>query len=248
MSKQLQWTIGGLVLLIVGFVALQIYLHVDMKQFKEELAGPEPKTETEQPPQQVQVPEVDNRPPQPDDGREYVWHGDHWHEIPVEQRKVIPRKTNKQGTTERLSYYERIYKKYGVVPPPPGYRYRMTEPGVLKLDENRKPILYKEGEPVFDIHKIPGFAPTYEQYQEYEALIRQRDEERWAGNDARAEQLNAEIRQLKGKAQGSIPFVTGSLGVPTHLKEEASAEMDRRAHEVIKQAYIDMGLEHMVED
>ena len=80
MSKQLQWIIGGLALLIVGFVALQIYLYVDMKRFKEELAGPEPKTEmeTEQSPKQVQVPDVDKRPPPPDDGREYVWHGDHW--------------------------------------------------------------------------------------------------------------------------------------------------------------------------
>ncbi len=83
MPKQLQWAIGGLALLIIGFVALQIYLHVDMKQFKEELADPEPKTETEteQPPDQVQVPEVDIRPPQPDDGRKYEWHGDHWHEV-----------------------------------------------------------------------------------------------------------------------------------------------------------------------
>ena len=80
MSKQLQWAIGGLALLIVGSVALQIYLYVDKQRFKEEHTSPEPKTETEseQPPEQVQVPEVDNRPPPPDDGREYVWHGDHW--------------------------------------------------------------------------------------------------------------------------------------------------------------------------
>jgi len=84
-TKQLQWAIGGLALLIVGFVAFQIYLHVDMKQCREELADPEPitETETEQPPEQVQVPEVDNRPPQPDDGRKYEWRGDHWHEVLV---------------------------------------------------------------------------------------------------------------------------------------------------------------------
>ena len=90
MTKQLQWIIGGLALLIVGFVALQIYLYVDMKRFKEELAGPEPKmkTETEQP-EQVQVPEVDNRPAPPDDGREYVWHGDHWDKVPIDEN-VVP--------------------------------------------------------------------------------------------------------------------------------------------------------------
>ena len=90
MTKQLQWAIGGLVLLIAGFVALQIYLIVDMKRFKEELAGPEPKTETEteQSSEQAQVPEVDNRPPPPDDGREYLWHGDHWD--PVDSPHVQP--------------------------------------------------------------------------------------------------------------------------------------------------------------
>ncbi len=57
MTKQLQWAIGGLALLVVGFAALQIYLHVDMKQFKGEHSNPEPKTETEteQPPDQVQA-------------------------------------------------------------------------------------------------------------------------------------------------------------------------------------------------
>ena len=83
MSKKLQWAISGLALLIVGFVALQIYLYVDMQRFKKKPAGPVPKmeTETQQPPEQVQVPEVDNSPAPPDDGREYVWHGDHWDSV-----------------------------------------------------------------------------------------------------------------------------------------------------------------------
>jgi len=91
MSKQLQWAIGGLVLLIVGFVALQIYLYVDMQRFKEELTSPERKTEMETAqPEQVQVPEVDKRPPHPDDGREYEWHGDHWHEVPIAKKESMP--------------------------------------------------------------------------------------------------------------------------------------------------------------
>ncbi len=94
MPRQLQWAIGGLALLIVGFivgiVAFQIYLHVDLKNFKEELASPDPKTETEteQPPEQVEVPEVDNRPPHPDDGRKYEWHGDHWLEVPIDVQQA----------------------------------------------------------------------------------------------------------------------------------------------------------------
>ncbi len=112
MSKQLKWAIGGLALLIVGFVALQVYLYVDMKRFREELAGPEPKTETEQPPEQVQVPEVDNRPP--DDGREYVWHGDHWD--PVDSTHATtppPSVVEKQGKYEgALTYHAELLETH----------------------------------------------------------------------------------------------------------------------------------------
>ncbi len=111
MTKQLKWAIGGLALLIVGFMALQIYLYVDMQQFKKELAGPEPKTETEQPPDQAQVPEVDKRPPPPADGHEYVWHGDHWdrvdqpHDTPSVQPTPVPKTYDGP-----LTYHEELLK------------------------------------------------------------------------------------------------------------------------------------------
>ncbi len=115
MTKQGQWAIiGGLALLIVGFIALQVYLYVDMKRFEEELAGPEPKTETEQPSEQGQVPEVDNRPPPPDDGHEYVWHGDHWD--PVDSTHATtppPSVVEKQGKYEgSLTYHAELLETH----------------------------------------------------------------------------------------------------------------------------------------
>ncbi len=110
MTKQGQWVIGGLALLIAGFMALQVYLHVDMKGFREELAGPEPKTETEteqQPPEQVQVPEVNNRPPPPDDGREYEWHGDHWDPVDA---PVLPSPTKTKTYDKLLTYDEELLR------------------------------------------------------------------------------------------------------------------------------------------
>ncbi len=113
MTKQLHWAIGGLALLIVGFVALQLYLYVDIKRFKEEIAGPEPKTETEteQLPEQVQVPEEDNRPPSPDYGGKYEWHGDHWHR--VDQPPVQPEPDPKRHTGP-LTYHKELLDKHPV--------------------------------------------------------------------------------------------------------------------------------------
>ncbi len=87
MPKQLQWAIGGLALFIVGFivgiVAFQIYLHVDLKNFKEEIAGPDPKTETE-----TETPTTPNvvfseKKPVDIPGFKWEWDGDHWDKVPI---------------------------------------------------------------------------------------------------------------------------------------------------------------------
>ncbi len=48
MTRQLKWGLGALVLIILGFVALQIYLHIDMKNFRERIAD-RPKAEPQTP-------------------------------------------------------------------------------------------------------------------------------------------------------------------------------------------------------
>ncbi len=74
----------GIALLIVGFVALQIYLNTGMQQVRKQIdisskeTKTEPSSDSRVEPEQGQMPKVDDRPPMPDDGQEYVWHGDHW--------------------------------------------------------------------------------------------------------------------------------------------------------------------------
>ena len=155
----------------------------------------------------------------------------------TQTKNALQGATEKQGATVRLGYFERIYKKYGVEPPPPGYAYRMSDPGVLKLDENGNPMLYKEGEPIFDVAIGTGFAPTYEQYQHYLHLIKVRDIERHAGNDAEADRLNAEIAQLKKEARGDIPVVTSTQSAPKHIIEATAEARSQRASELMRQAY-----------
>lgn len=48
MTRQLKWGLGVLVLIIVGFIALQIFLYIGMQNFKERIAD-RPKVEPQTP-------------------------------------------------------------------------------------------------------------------------------------------------------------------------------------------------------
>ena len=115
MSKNMYWALGALVMIIVGIVALQVYLHIDMKNFKEGLnSSPELEVETKQSTEKGQAPEVDNRPPQPDDGREYVWHGDHWDPVDSQHASTPPSTVvEKQGIYEGpLTYHTELLETH----------------------------------------------------------------------------------------------------------------------------------------
>ena len=253
MNKKLYWGLGVLFGLIIGgFVFLLVQQKAELNQWEADAAKDKKLATAETPPiVENKPPIVKNKPSPPEPGYEWVQHGDHWHKTKKALQASTPNrgqpKNTQQGAKQKhVSYHDRLYKKYDVPPPPPGYKYRMSDPGVLVLDDNGDPIMYKEGEAVFYISKVPGFAPTREQYKYYQELIRKRDHERSTGNNAAADQFNEEIRQLKAEAQGLIPSVSSSLGAEKHLYEAAEAEQERRSTEVIKQAYIDMGLGHMV--
>ncbi len=124
MSKQLQWAIGGLALLIVGFVAFQIYLHIDLKNFKDGING-SPKIETEAP---TTPNVVSEEKPEDVPGFKWVRHGDHWNKMPISKPDVLvehpvvvkppfPPKTEpkpqpkiKQLYTGPLTYHEELLK------------------------------------------------------------------------------------------------------------------------------------------
>ena len=250
MRKKMIWGFGALILIIglVGVSAVLLMWNTDTEPPTVYRGDVEPSKEIMD---SLRNQSLKNNPPPAEPGYKWVWHHNHWDKVPVpptpaKVTPVIPKttkvtKTTSDDKTFYTPYYMRIYKKYGVDPPPIGYTYRMLEPGILRLDENGNPILKKIGAPVVDIHKVPGFAPTYEQYIHYKELIRLRDHERRTGNDAAADQLNAEIRQLKDQAQGLIPIASSSRGRATEEEE------DRLVSKVLRQAYIDMGLGYMID-
>ncbi len=214
------------------------------------------------------------KPPPPGASPNGHWHDGVWHNEPhvVEKQDALPTELpssfqtkivwvsdtrgylphapplNAEPQTDATPFYRRLYKRYGVEPPPPGYAYVRSDPNVITLDKNGNPILYKRGEALFEITKITGFAPTYEQYQQYQQLRARRDAARNRGDKAEAERLIAEIAKFKADARGSIPFISSSLATETHLYEAARTKASERATKVMQQAYIEMGLGYMVEN
>lgn len=79
MKNKMIWGLAALAILIcTAFVFLTIRNYTDNQKLKQELA------ELEQEQHQPQQPEAENKPPrEAQDGFEWEWHGDHWHEMPV---------------------------------------------------------------------------------------------------------------------------------------------------------------------
>ncbi len=61
MNKSMYWALGALIIVIVGFAALQIYLHIDMKNFREGLK--ETRTAPKLAPYKRNVADTDNTNP-----------------------------------------------------------------------------------------------------------------------------------------------------------------------------------------
>ena len=243
MKGRIYWGVVTLIILLIG---ASVFLLIRNTKTENEIVYKGDIEPSKEVMENLRIQTLKNNPPPAEPGFKWVWHHNHWDKVRVAPTpaKVTPTPTEVTKTTFSdktfyTPYYMRIYKKYGVDPPPPGYTYRFLEPSVLRLDENGNPILKKIGAPVCDIKLVPGFAPTYEQYIRYKELIRRRDNERWTGNDAAADQYTEKIRQLKEKAQGLIPIAFSSRG---HATKE---EEDRLVNKVLRQAYIDLGLEHL---
>ena len=82
MSKKMYGILGVMAIMIVGFIAFQIYLHIDMKNFRNELDA-STKVKTEIP----ETPNVVFSDEKPDDipGFEWVRHDDHWEKVSINE-------------------------------------------------------------------------------------------------------------------------------------------------------------------
>ena len=87
MKKEMKWGLATL-LLLLGIAAVFIFLdqNAELQQLEQETADSIKQLEERNNPQVVDVSDT-QKPPPPDDGREYEWHGTHWD--PVDAPKLV---------------------------------------------------------------------------------------------------------------------------------------------------------------
>ena len=87
MKKEMKWGLATLILLL-GIAAVFIFLdqNAELQQLEQETADSIKQLEERNNPQVVDVSDT-QKPPPPDDGREYEWHGTHWD--PVDAPKLV---------------------------------------------------------------------------------------------------------------------------------------------------------------
>lgn len=61
---------------------------------------------------------------------------------------------------EQKQYVSSVYQDMGLEPPPPGYMYYWDNHGVAHM--------HKQNEPIVEVSKTIGFAPTREQHERYQ--------------------------------------------------------------------------------
>lgn len=92
-----------------------------------------------------------------------------------------------------------------------------------------------------------GYAPTLEQHNQMRTLHTKWHEAQDAGNTAEVSRLEAEMETLKETSQGEIPTLGESVynGVGESA-EEALKNIERQTDDALRQAYIDLNLEHIM--
>ena len=267
--------IGALAFFILCVVGGTLYISHVEKQGAEELATDEDRvkqvTEEQQPQPTTETP-VGKQTPQGHFHADSTFHAEP-HVTPVEVRPLTPEDVQKFQTIDwenltpknimflleeerwphltqaqrEIVHREFYAQSLGVEPPPDGYYYRVQANGHPVLDENGTPKLFKEGEPIFTVKTIIGFAPTREQFKQYQELVAKYDRAYLAGNTAEAEKFSALIDELRAEARGEVPLITSSTLSSSSYPAISEVELTKRAAEVRNQAYRDMGLGYMVD-
>ncbi len=162
MTKQGQWAIGGLALLIVGFVALQVYLYVDLQNFKEGLK------ETRIEPETPTIPNVVISEEKPEDvpGFKWVRHGDHWDLVPIDNPNQPIEHPSVQITEDSNETPDYIY-----------------DPDREKPDGWDPELVFEDGETKIDLNFFRLM--TEEERAEYERLKKIKNPNKYSEADLR---------------------------------------------------------------
>ncbi len=111
MYKKLTWGLGVLVILLcTAFVFMTVLNRAEIRQLKEEAAEAE-KLSEDRNKHLVQQPDVGNKPPGPaQEGFEWEWHGDHWHEMPIAQNDPPHEPHSENPTSQTESFRPSVYE------------------------------------------------------------------------------------------------------------------------------------------
>ncbi len=143
--------------------------------------------------------------------------------------------------------YDSFYTRFGLKPPPPGYRYRWADKNVPLFDENGKPVLHKIGDPIVNIAIEIGFAPTKEEYEKLNQLKDDLFQAERRGWDDKVASLTQQIETLEALVQRERPVLktiywSGKSG--TH----DSARSLRIADEQLNEALRSYNLAHLIKE
>ena len=249
MNRTLIAAIGLILAFCIG-----IFFYAEWQKQKFDASLPEPPAPTE-----VQAAETETEGGHTEAGH---WHGDEWHAEPhpagqqAENKTATQRKATSHPlveelvnpTPEDIAELDRSYfGSLGLKPPPPGYHYIWDGPDVVKRDANGNPILQRDDEPYVQITTVIGFAPTRTQWERFNQLHRELADAESNGDTFRAQQLRNDIKQLEADAQGPVPSMSASYAVaPEDDTDAHREEMERKMDEAAIQAYMDLGLGHLV--
>lgn len=147
--------------------------------------------------------------------------------------------TPKQQAESDKDYYESL----GLKPPLPGYRYLWVAAGTLRLDENGNPIMIKQRDIYIKVRYGEGFAPTLDQYQEYQSLEIELNKAIYKDTDPKdIAEIKKKMDNLKSSARGKVPVGASSVGG----ENLSSTEIDLKIQQALDNAYRELGLSHLI--
>ena len=143
--------------------------------------------------------------------------------------------------------YDSFYTRFGLPPPPRGYKYRWTDKNVPLLDENGKPVLHKIGDPHVNVAIEIGFAPTKEEYEKLNQLKDDLSQAEFRGWDDKVASLTEEIETLESLVQRERPVLKGIMWSGKKGTHDSNRSW-RIADEQLNEALRSYDLGHLIKE
>ena len=249
MKKQMIWGLATLILLL-GIAAVFIFLdqNAELRQLEQETADSTKQLEERNNPQVVDVSDPQRAPPPGETHQTGYWDSDKWKPKTESSLKALSSvEFNALPGEVRDEAYQQWREQYkermGVEAAPLGEHYNHA-----KDEEGNIYRVYPNTVTFFKPKKMKiGYAPTLEQHNQMRTLHTKWHEAQDAGNTAEVSRLEAEMETLKETSQGEIPtlgaWVYDGVGEsPEEVERNTQLQIDA----ALRQAYINLNLEHII--